>query len=97
MVRHRRLCRDAGGHPAGFVWNGNRILSEGWEYAAPTPAIIVSAIAWVLVIEGTRRAGGIVLAIIIALMSLYPMKRKSCRDRFPAEPRPWATRSPIIC
>lgn len=56
-----------------FAWNGNRILSEGWEYAAPTPAIVVSAIAWVLVIEGTRRAGGIVLAVIIALMSLYPV------------------------
>src|SRR5262245_61169219 len=56
-----------------FVGNGNRILSEGWEYAAPQTAMIVSALAWVLVIEGTRRTGGIVLAVIIALMSLYPV------------------------
>jgi TRAP transporter 4TM/12TM fusion protein len=58
-----------------FVWlatAADRILLEGWEYAAPETARWIAVAAWLFVIEAARRAGGIAIAVIVFLISLYP-------------------------
>ena len=47
-------------------------LSQGWEYAAPETAQWVALAFYLLVLEGTRRAGGLVLFLIVLFFSLYP-------------------------
>ena len=64
------LCLAVGGY---FAWNGERILAQGWEYSAPTTAIVMSGLLWLLVIEAVRRTGGLPIAIIITIVSLYPV------------------------
>ena len=49
------------------------ILSDGWEYAAPTHAMVLSFILWVLILEAVRRSGGWVIFSIILIFSLYPL------------------------
>ena len=56
-----------------FIWNGEVIIDEGWEYAAPDQAVWVSYVFWLLVLEATRRAGGIAILVIVAIVSLYPL------------------------
>jgi TRAP transporter 4TM/12TM fusion protein len=55
-----------------FAWNGNRIIAEGWEYAAPTTATALSFVFLVLILEATRRAGGLLLFCVVALFAFYP-------------------------
>ncbi|MEM9147485.1 MAG: TRAP transporter fused permease subunit [Pseudomonadota bacterium] len=58
---------------AGYLaWTAEASLDQGWEYAAPEPARWVSLLAWLLILEGTRRAGGTVLFVIVLFFSLYP-------------------------
>lgn len=56
-----------------FVYNAERILDRGWEYAAPDHAIVMSFMLWGVVLEAARRAGGVPIAIIVGLASLYPI------------------------
>lgn len=56
-----------------FVANSENILERGWEYSAPMHAAVFSVLFWVLMVECARRAGGLVIAIIVALASLYPL------------------------
>jgi len=49
-----------------------RNLSEGWEYAAPLTGQYVSVVFFFLVLEATRRAGGMVLFCIVTLFAFYP-------------------------
>ncbi len=56
-----------------FAFNGQRVIEEAWEFSAPDTAIWVSAVGWVLLIEATRRAGGLTVAVIVALFSFYPV------------------------
>jgi TRAP transporter 4TM/12TM fusion protein len=56
-----------------FVANSQRILDEGWEYMAPQTAFIMSVLFWALIVEAARRAGGLAIAIIVALASIYPI------------------------
>lgn len=55
-----------------FVVNAQTIVDEAWEYSAPRPAVIASILLWAVAIEATRRAGGLVLAAIALVISLYP-------------------------
>ncbi len=58
-----------------YVLQGGRILDEGWEYEVPEDAIEAQYLAyvlWVLVLDATRRAGGMAIFIIVALFSVYP-------------------------
>jgi TRAP transporter 4TM/12TM fusion protein len=64
------LCLIVGSY---FAWNGERILAQGWEYSAPAVAIAMSGVLWLLVIEAVRRTGGLPIAIIIVIVSLYPI------------------------
>jgi TRAP transporter 4TM/12TM fusion protein len=56
-----------------FLINGVRILDLGWEMSAPFHVVVASAILWLLVVEATRRAGGTALAVIVIVVSLYPL------------------------
>jgi TRAP-type uncharacterized transport system fused permease subunit len=55
-----------------FAWTAGESLDMGWEYAAPTHAIWASILLYALILEGTRRAGGLVLFSIVLAFSLYP-------------------------
>ncbi|MEP4199066.1 MAG: TRAP transporter fused permease subunit [Aliishimia sp.] len=52
--------------------NAQKNLSQGWEYAAPEFAQYVSVVFFFLVLEATRRAGGLVLFCIVTLFAFYP-------------------------
>ena len=56
-----------------FLINGVRILDLGWEMSAPDHVVVASAILWLLVVEATRRAGGMALATIVIVISFYPI------------------------
>jgi len=56
-----------------FFANAFNILQRGWEMAPPDLAIWFSAALWVLVLEAGRRAGGLPLALIVGVISLYPV------------------------
>lgn len=56
-----------------FLVNALNIALRGWEMAPPETAVYFSFALWLLVLEGGRRAGGLPLAIIVAVMSLYPI------------------------
>lgn len=59
--------------PCYFAWNSLRILQEAWDFKAPTQAVWVGALLWLLVLEGARRAGGIALFLLVLILSLYPI------------------------
>jgi TRAP transporter 4TM/12TM fusion protein len=56
-----------------FFVNSETILDKGWEFSAPDYAIYVCYVLWVLVLEATRRAGGMSLFVIVAVVSFYPL------------------------
>lgn len=56
-----------------FAWNAERMVREAWEFAAPPAAVAVGVVLWLLLLEGARRTGGLALALILGLFSLYPV------------------------
>ena len=56
-----------------FAYHATRILSEGWEYNAPTMAKVLAGVLWLLVMEGLRRTSGWPMTIVVAVVSLYPV------------------------
>ncbi len=55
-----------------FVVTAGQSLDSGWEYAPPNIAVWMSIAFYVLILEGTRRAGGLVLFGIVLVFSVYP-------------------------
>ena len=55
-----------------FAYTADRSLEEGWEYAPPETARWISFLFWALIMEATRRAGGLVIFLIVFVFSLYP-------------------------
>ncbi len=53
--------------------NAERMLDYGWEFMAPTPAVMVSYLLWALVLEAVRRCGGWILFTLVLVVSLYPI------------------------
>ncbi|WP_235042344.1 TRAP transporter permease [Vreelandella profundi] len=56
-----------------FVYNAVPILERGWAFDAPDMAIYASYAYWLLIVEASRRAGGLPIAIIAGVFSLYPL------------------------
>ncbi len=56
-----------------FAWNGERMVREAWEFQAPAFAVGVGVVLWLLLLEGARRTGGLALALILLVFSLYPV------------------------
>jgi TRAP transporter 4TM/12TM fusion protein len=59
--------------PVYFVYRGEKILDEGWEYDAPEHAKYLAFALWALVLEATRRAGGNAIFVICLGVSIYPI------------------------
>lgn len=53
--------------------HGERILTEGWDYIAPTTATVLSFVQWALVLEALRRTAGLIVTGIATAFSLYPL------------------------
>ncbi|GAA1233411.1 TRAP transporter permease [Prauserella halophila] len=56
-----------------FAVHAEQISLEGWDYAAPPPAVVGSFVLWLLVLEALRRTAGLVVTIIAGAFSLYPL------------------------
>lgn len=56
-----------------FTENAEEIVAFAWEFAPPTTAVWVAVAGWLLVIEATRRAGGIAVTAVVIVLSLYPV------------------------
>ncbi len=56
-----------------YAFNAHRIISEGWEFAAPEQAVWVAYVGWAVLLEATRRAGGTAVFVVVAFFSIYPV------------------------
>ncbi|KAB7624078.1 TRAP transporter permease [Alkalilimnicola sp. S0819] len=56
-----------------FVWNGETIIYQGWEYMAPDHAVYVSFLLWGLLLEALRRVAGLSITLIAGVVSVYPL------------------------
>ena len=56
-----------------FFINAETMLDFGWEFSAPSYAVWVSYLLWVLIMEAVRRSGGWVLFTLVLVFSLYPI------------------------
>ena len=54
------------------TFNTRTIFDYGWDYLAPEWAAWLSLVVWILMLEATRRAGGIAVFVVVAIASLYP-------------------------
>src|SRR3990170_4372959 len=59
--------------PLYFAWHAERMVREAWEFQAPAAAVVVGVVLWLLRLEGARRTGGLTLAVILFVFSLYPV------------------------
>ncbi len=74
-----------------FALNANRILQEAWEFMAPKPAIAIAAAGWLLLLEATRRAGGTAVAVVVTLISVYPVFAGVMPGPIAGLPQPFGT------
>ena len=56
-----------------YALNAHRIITEGWEFAAPREATWIAYVGWLMILEATRRAGGTAVFVMVAVISLYPV------------------------
>lgn len=56
-----------------FAWDSRMIMDHGWEYAAPFSGKLAALAGWIIALEATRRAGGIMLFSVCLLFSVYPV------------------------
>lgn len=63
-----------------FAWTADISLDSGWEYAPPDTARYVSLALYLLILEATRRAGGLSLFLFVLFFSLFP----TFADRMPS-------------
>src|SRR5690606_18814510 len=54
-------------------FNGENIVNFGWDYAAPTAALVASFVLWAHTLEALRRTSGLVVTIIALAFSLFPL------------------------
>ena len=63
-----------------FAATSDTSQQNGWEYAAPDTAMWMSIVFYLLILEGTRRAGGLILFAVVLVFSLYPTFASSVPD-----------------
>jgi len=56
-----------------FFYNAETMLDYGWEFLAPSYAVWVSYLLWVLIMEAVRRCGGWILFFLVLVFSVYPI------------------------
>ncbi|WP_088624388.1 TRAP transporter fused permease subunit [Oceanicola sp. 22II-s10i] len=67
------LAIAAFGLSAVLVWYADPILNYGWEFVAPPMMQYISIALWLIVLEATRRASGLVVLCIVGVISAYPL------------------------
>ena len=55
-----------------FAATSSTSLDYGWEYAPPSMAVWASIVFYLLILEATRRVGGLTLFLTVLLFSVYP-------------------------
>jgi TRAP transporter 4TM/12TM fusion protein len=56
-----------------FAATADASLEQGWEYAPPQAARYASILLWLLILEATRRTGGLAIFVVVTVFSLYPV------------------------
>jgi TRAP transporter 4TM/12TM fusion protein len=56
-----------------FMYAGGPIIDDGWEYDAPPHATYMTYALWAICLDATRRSGGMIIFLICALISTYPV------------------------
>lgn len=74
-----------------FALHAGRILQEAWEFMAPTQAVWVAGLGWLLLLEATRRAGGTAVFVVVAIVSLYPVYAGHMPGPIAGLPQPFST------
>lgn len=74
-----------------FAFNSHRILSEAWEFMAPTTAVWIAGLGWLLLLEATRRAGGTAVFVVVTIVSLYPIYAGHMPGPISGLPQPFST------
>lgn len=67
------LAAASAGTLGWYAWHAERSVQSGWEYSAPTDAIVVAAAICLLICEGMRRTSGLLMTAICVIVGLYPM------------------------
>ena len=76
-----------------FVYVGESILDEGWEYDAPQHAVYMTYFIWAIGLEAARRAGGLIIFLICLLFSLYPIFAPNAPGFLEGEANSWGDTS----
>jgi len=58
------------------------IIWSGWVYKGPVLSLVLGIITWILIVEGTRRTAGMILAGLMILFSIYPFFAVWCPGIF---------------
>ncbi len=66
------LVAVAAGCTGYYAWTAEQSLEGGWEFAPPEAAVWVSLAYYVLILDATRRAGGLAIFCFVLFFSLYP-------------------------
>jgi TRAP transporter 4TM/12TM fusion protein len=74
-----------------FASNSFRILQEAWEFMAPTTAVWVAGLGWLLLLEATRRTGGMAVFAVVGVISLYPIYAGHMPGPISGLPQPFHT------
>lgn len=56
-----------------FVLHAYDIVLAGWEMSPPMIAVVMGTILWAVMFDAGRRAGGMVLSLVVLFFSLYPL------------------------
>lgn len=54
-------------------YHGLEIIQQGWDFSAPIEATVASGVMLALILEGTRRCGGLILVLVALLFGCYPL------------------------
>ena len=76
-----------------FTMEGEAIIDDGWEYDAPQYANYMTFALWAICLEATRRAGGLIIFLICALISVYPILAPWAPGFMAGEANDWTTTS----
>ena len=76
-----------------FVLHGEEILQDGWEYLPPETAEYCSYAMWLIVLEATRRTGGMAIFVICVLFSVYPVFADVMPGVLNGQPTSWTIAS----
>ena len=79
-----------------FAATSSVSLDYGWEYAPPPMAVWAAIAFYLLILEATRRAGGLALFLIVLAFSLYPTFAEKVPDPLSGFTQPFSDVIPFF-